>query len=59
MIQFSVRAKYGPEIVREPVGQRYCCLHYPCKNSTRLFYRPLNSHLCVEHIREARARHQP
>jgi hypothetical protein len=55
MIGISVRAKYGPAIEREPRGARYLCLAYPCPNSTRLFYRPANSHLCVGCIRARRS----
>lgn len=52
MIEFSVTSKYGPAVQREPNGQRYMCLNYPCPNSTRLFYRPANSNLCAKCIRE-------
>lgn len=57
MIGISVRSKYGPAIEREPRGLRYHCLAYPCPNSTRLFYRPRNSHLCVDCIRKRMPRH--
>lgn len=52
LVGISVRSRYGPAIVREPLGQRYHCLAYPCPNTTRLFYRPANSHLCPACIRK-------
>lgn len=57
-----VERRYGGSAVRhDPESQRYHCLastvlHEPCKNLTRWFYIPSNSHLCLSHIRQRRAR---
>lgn len=54
--------RYGGEAVRNaPETGRYRCLattalDEPCKNITRWFYRPSNSHLCLSHIRQRRAK---
>ena len=51
-LQIAVHSKYGPRIQRQPRGQLYHCLAYPCPNLTRLFYRPANSDLCAACIRK-------
>lgn len=62
-----IERRYGLRAVRhDPETQRYHCLastalREPCKNTTRWFYMPSNSHLCLSHIRqrEATLRNRP
>lgn len=52
--------RYNGHAVRHDGDQRYHCLARtvlgePCRNLTRWFYLPRNSHLCLSHIRSREA----
>lgn len=38
----------GRAVSHHPVSQRYHCMAYPCQGTTRWFYTPAWSHLCME-----------
>lgn len=38
----------GRAVSHHPISERYHCLAYPCPNTTRWFYIPAWSHLCME-----------